>query len=274
VEAADPGLVVIGCFGLGIALVCLIGVAVNGRFVEPEGKLLDAATFCFGVGVYALTVALLLPLAGFSPVTRRRWRRAFYIYPVYGLVLESAQAFRGLDPRFTEAGDPIDVVAGIVFGLTALLTAVLFAILGGQFFRRDVLDERPVLRLGIRYGVASVATSFGVGIVMSFNDGRDTGDDGNLLLAHGLGVHGIQVLPLIALLVSVSATSSQRAIVHVAGTAWLAATVAALAQAMRGEAPTAMGPLNLVLVASVALVLAVAVYSLVSWRRTVSLRIT
>jgi hypothetical protein len=63
-------------------LVCLIGVAVWGRTVEPEGKLLDAATFCFGVGVFTLTVALLLPLAGFSPTGRRRWRRGFYVFAV------------------------------------------------------------------------------------------------------------------------------------------------------------------------------------------------
>ena len=54
------------------------------------------------------------------------------------------------------------------------------------------MADRRVLRLGIRYGVAAVALSFSVGIVMSVNSGRKIGDEGNLLVSHGLGVHGIQ----------------------------------------------------------------------------------
>jgi hypothetical protein len=53
------------------------------------------------------------------------------------------QAFRGLDPRFTDAGGVMDVIAGIVFGFTALLLAVLAAILGIRFFRPDVLTGDP-----------------------------------------------------------------------------------------------------------------------------------
>ena len=154
---------------------CLVGVAVEGATIPPEGKLLDAATFCFGVGVFTVTIALLLPLAGYSPAARRRWRRAFYVFAVYGLVLESVQAFRGIDPRFTEAGSGLDVVAGVVFGITAALNVVLFVVLGVRFFRSDVLADRPVLRLGIRYGVVAVAISFAVGVVMSVNSGRDIG---------------------------------------------------------------------------------------------------
>src|SRR5262245_7270342 len=75
----EPGLFAVGVAGLVLAVVCLVGVAVRGASIPPEGKMLDAATFCFGVGLFTLTVALLLPLAGYSPEGRRRWRRAFYV---------------------------------------------------------------------------------------------------------------------------------------------------------------------------------------------------
>ena len=208
VVGREPGLFVVGVAGVVLAGVCLIAVAVRGRFIPPEGKMLDAATFCFGVGVFTLTVALLLPLAGYSPPARRRWRRAFYVFAVYGLVLEPLQAFRGLDPRFTEEGGQVDVVAGIVFGLTAVSNTVLFVILGLRFFRSDVLADRPALRVGVRYGAAAVALSFAVGIVMSVNSGRHIGEDGNLLLSHGLGVHGIQTIPVVALLVAAAGTTA------------------------------------------------------------------
>jgi hypothetical protein len=232
----EPGLVTVGAVGLGLAALCLVAAAVRGRFIPPEGKMLDAATFCFGVGVFTLTISLLLPVAGYNSSTRRRWRRAFYVFTVYGLALESIQAFRGLDPRFTEAGGPLDVGAGIIFGFTALLHTILFVLIGLQFFRSDVLSDRRELRLGVRYAAVAVALSFAVGIVMSINSGRQIGDDGNLLLSHGLGVHGIQALPVAALLFAVG-TRAAPTWLHAAGIGWLAACTAALAQALLGHPP-------------------------------------
>jgi hypothetical protein len=227
----------VGTLGVALSVVCMVGVVVNGRTVAPEGDLFAAATFCFGVGVYALSVALLLPLAEYSPQARRRWRRAAYLFLVYGLVLEPMQAFRGLDPRFTEEGNTVDSVAGIVFGAAAGLTTVLFVLLGRRFFRADVLGERPVLRLGIRYGVAAVGISFAVGVVMSINKGRTIGDDGNLMIAHALGVHGLQAMPIVGLVVAAGALAQPRRWVHAAGIGWLTACVAALVPALLGESP-------------------------------------
>jgi hypothetical protein len=265
---AEPGLSAVGAVGLVIAAACLVGVMVRGRYVPPEGKLLDATTFCFGVGVFTLTIAVLLPLAGYSTTARRRWRRAFYVFAVYGLVLESLQAFRGLDPRFTEEGSQLDVIAGIVFGLTALSNTVLFVLLGYRFFQPDALAERPVLRVGIRYGVAAVALSFAVGIVMSVNSGREIGDEGNLLLPHGLGVHGIQAIPIVALVLSAAAvTTPVPGWLHVAGIGWLTACAAALAQALLGDPPLEASVLTTVIVAGLALWAAGASHALLTWRR-------
>jgi hypothetical protein len=261
----EPGLSAVGVAGLGVAAVCLVGVAIRGRYVEPEGKLLDAATFCFGVGVFTLTVAVLLPLAGYTPAGRRRWRRAFYVFAVYGLVLESVQAFRGLDPRFTEAGSQLDVVTGIIFGVTAALNTLLFVLLGLRFFRSDVLADRPVVRLGVRYGVAAVWISFAAGIVMSFNSGREVGD-GNLLLSHGLGVHGIQAIPAVALLVAAARTAPVTTWLNVAGIGWLAACSAALLQALLGDPPLEASLLTAVIVAGVTLWAVGAGQALLTWR--------
>lgn len=267
----ERGLSAVGVAGLVIALLCLIAVAVRGPFIPPEGKMLDAATFTFGVAVFTLTVALLLPLAGYSESARRRWRRLYYAFVIYGLVLEPLQAFRGLDPRFTSAGGPADVIAGIVFGPFALLNTVLFVILGLRFFRADVLDDRPALRLGIRYGAVAVALSFSVGIVMSFIQGREIGEAGNLLTAHALGVHGIQALPLVALLL-VWAGSARPGMMwlHAAGAGWLSACAATLVQALLGRPPLEPTMLPALTAVGLALWVAVAGYTLVAWRRTAS----
>ena len=240
----EPGLFAVGLAGWLLATVCLVAVGIHGRHLEPEGKLLDAATFCFGVGLYVLTVAMLLPVAGFSDTARRRWRRAFYVFPVYGFVIEPLQSFRGIDPRFTDEGEPIDGIAGALFGVTAVLTTVLFLLLAVQFFRRGVLADRPVLLLGVRYGVVSVVFSFGVGVIMSVNRGRELGDDGDLILAHAIGVHGLQTMPILALAVMASTLSQPGRRVHVAGAAWLTACIGALLQALFDEAPMEPAPLS------------------------------
>ena len=150
--AREPGLVAVGVAGLVVALLCLIAVAVRGSFIPPEGKMLDAVTFSFGVGLFTLTVALLLPLAGYSQAARRRWRRAYYLFAVYGLALESIQSLRGLDPRFTEAGGPLDELAGVIFGVTAGLNTVLFLIPGASLLpdRRDARSTNSPARDPLR----------------------------------------------------------------------------------------------------------------------------
>jgi hypothetical protein len=87
---------------------------------------------------------------------------------------------------------------------------------------------------------------------MSVNGGRDLGDDGNLLLAHGLGVHGLQALPLVAVAAAASTATRPRQWVHVAGGAWLAACGAALLQATLGRSPIELSVLSVTIVAGVA----------------------
>lgn len=273
----ERGLSALGVAGFLIALLCLGAVMVRGPFIPPEGKMLDAATFTFGVGIFTLTMAVLLPLAGFSEPARRRWRRLSYIFVVYGFVLEPVQAFRGLDPRFpgvpsaSNAGGLVDRIAGPIFGVTALLFTVLFVILALRFFRADVLDDSPAFRLGIRYGAVAVTLSFGVGIAMSALQGRVIGEVGNLLPAHALGVHGIQAVPLVALLLTWVETARRGTMwLHVAGIGWLSALAGTLVQALLGRPPLEPSILTALMVVGLALWVAVASYAFVAWRRTAS----
>ena len=68
--------VVVGCALLGFALagVCAGVAGVRGSWsVPPEGRLLDALKFEVGVGIYFLTLAMMLPLARMSERGRRWW---------------------------------------------------------------------------------------------------------------------------------------------------------------------------------------------------------
>ena len=268
--AREPGLTAIGLAGLAVGSVCLVAVAALGRSIAPEGKLLDAATFTFGVGVFMLTMALVVPLADCSDGAGRCVRSGFYILAVYGLTVESVQAFRGLDPRFSDAGGPIDVTIGAVFGVTALIMTAATVVLARRFFRADVLADRPALRSGIRFGFVAVLLSFAIGILMSALSGRTTATGGNLLPAHALGVHGIQAMPVAALLIAAAPRIRDPAVlVGVAGIGWLLACVAALVQALVGLEPSAPSIFTALVVVGLAtwLVAVAGPWARAMWRR-------
>jgi len=254
-----------GLVGLGLAGVALVGVAFHGPVKPPEGKLLDAATFNLGVGIFLLTIALVLPLAGLRDRGQRRLRRLFLAFAGYGFTVETVQSFRGMDPRFSPLHAPIDMVVGGLFGLNALLLTVAFIALGLRFFRTDVLPERPVLRLGIRYGAVAVGISFAVGILMSVIRSRTIGEAGNLLPAHGLGVHGIQVLPVAALLILWGGVARPARWMHAAGAGWLLAVGAVLVKALLGRPPLDPSPAAVLAVAGLLTATAVIGRGLLAW---------
>ena len=142
---------------------------------------------------------------------------------------------------------------------------VLFVVLGMRFFRRDVLAHRPIVRAGIRFGVVSVNLSFAVGVLMSVTKGSTIGDDGDVLIAHALSIHGIQTIPAVAVLTS-SASGAQT--VHAAGTGWLVMCVATLCHALLARHPFEWSLLNAVAVAGLALWVASAATTSLRWLRT------
>jgi len=233
-----PALVVMGFVGIGLGLICLaVMFARGGVPIPPEGDLHKPATFNIAVGIYILTTALLLPSAGFSERGRKRWVRWNVGLFAYAYIIETVQVFRGLDPRFSRHGTPLDQIAGGVFFLTALGVMVLFIIMAVKFFRRGRPDADSPVILAIRYGTAAAMGAFIAGIWMSVIQGRTTGAAGNILPLHALGFHGLQAVPLIALLLLWSGYDSgeTRKWVHATGIVWVAACAAVAWQTIAGR---------------------------------------
>lgn len=250
--------VVVACAGLAFALaaVCAGVAAARGSWtVPPEGRLLDALKFEVGVGIYFLTLAALLPVAGMSERGRKWWVTSTAVIAVYFLLIETVQAVRGLDPRFTQHGGTVDQVAGGVFGLTALATIALFAILARRFFRNDVLPDHPPLRTGIRYGIAAIAFAFGTGITMSVLTTRIVAETGSLMPLHAAGFHGLQSVPLVAFIGAWSSLDprSQARLTHAAGAGWLLLCTGLLLQAAAGDHLTTLSPPGLLAATGLAL---------------------
>ncbi len=264
-------LAALGFAGIVLGLICLAVMAArHGVPIPPEGDLHKSASFDIAVGIYLLTIALLAPSARFSPRGKRHWVGWNVALFTYGYTLETVQIFRGLDPRFSRHATSLDQILGGVFFLVALGTMVLFIIMAVKFFRRGRPDADSPVLLAIRYGCVAALGAFSAGIWMSAIQGRQTGAAGNILPLHALGFHGLQAVPLIALLLLWSGYDADEARkwVHVTGTVWLAACAAVAAQTIAGRSVSEVSAGSLATAFLLAAWGGIALFAFWRWART------
>jgi hypothetical protein len=229
------------------SIVAAVWLARGGEPIPPEGELGKAITFNIGVGIYLLTVALIVPTAGFSEKSRRRW--TFWAAGIfaYSYSLETIQTLRGIDPRFTRVGGPIDQITGGLFALVAIGMIVTFAVMARRFFFRGRPDADSPVLLAIRYGCIATIVAFAAGLWMSAITGSRTGAAGNILPLHALGFHGLQAIPVVALLLVWSGADKieARKWVHSTAILWLAACAAVAWQTFIGRSVLEAAPATL-----------------------------
>lgn len=233
----ERAVIAAGVTGVAIGLVDFAIIAQRGSpLVPPGGDITKAATFCLAVGLYVLTLAPLIAAANLSARMHRVLVWWLVGVMVFSFALENIQIFRGIDPRFNRASLVSGILGGVFF-LVALTLIPHFILLTKRFFGGGHRITHPQLLLAVRYGIAAVMLGFLAGLWMSAVTGRQVGAAGNLLPLHAIGFHGMQAIPLLAILLvwgRVELPAAMRA-VHVAGSAWLAATLAIAAQTAVGR---------------------------------------
>jgi len=241
-------------------IVAAVWVVRGGEPIPPEGELGKAITFNLGVGIYLLTVALIVPTAGFSEKSRRRWTAWAAAIFAYSYSLETVQTLRGIDPRFTRVGGPVDRITGSVFALVAIGMIVTFMVVARRFFFRGRADADSPVLLAIRYGCIATIAGFAAGLWMSAILGSRTGATGNILPLHALGFHGLQAIPVVALLLvwSGADNAEARKWVHYTAIVWLAACAGVAWQTIVGRSVLEIAP------ATVATVFLLLVWSVIA----------
>jgi len=220
-------LVMMGMIGFFLAAICAIYVAVYGGEILPEGNVESAFSFNAAIAIFILSIAAFLPISGLSDRSRKRIRWGFAATILIGYGIETIQHFRGINPRFTQAGTITDIVVGIFFGLISLVLIALTVFVAISFFQKRNVIKHPFLILSIRYAFLSTMISFAAGIFMSVLQSRYTGQAGNFIVLHGLGFHALQTLPVLGWLIEQAESNEKRAraLLHIGSVSWLISIV-------------------------------------------------
>lgn len=196
--------------GLG----CLALVPFDDRTLLGLDPWIKPAKFFFSTSIYLWTLAWMLPLL---ECTRRVAfiRYSIFVSMVVEIVLIAVQSARGQTSHFNNT-TPLNAVIFATMGLFILLNTISIVLLLVEFLRQ----RRPAdhtLRRGIQIGlILFLFGSLEAGLMLRAQRHTVGAPDGgpglpfvnwstsygDLRVAHFLGIHGMQLIPLVAVLLT------------------------------------------------------------------------
>lgn len=265
----NPPLTVLVLGMVAALIVFVIGIVIDPRVITGAPAWLKPAKFAISIAIYGATLLWLLTFVTGRPrlVATISWLVALGVG--IEMVLIATQAFRGTTSHFNVAtafdATVFAVMAGVIAGVW-LLTALVAALL----FRRKFASPAIVwgVRLGLLISLVGMAIAFRMPrptpqqetlmdsagsspIIGAHTVGLEDGgpglpifgwstEGGDLRVAHFVGLHALQVLPILGWLLAMYAPAwisprDRARIVGIAGALWLALTLLTFWQALRGQ---------------------------------------
>jgi hypothetical protein len=250
IRRRDAWLYWTGWFHLALLAVMAVAAPFDDRMITGLNPWIKPMKFAASITIYVWTVAWLL--GHMRGPRRARWlvSRGVSAVMIVEILLIVLQAARGTTSHFNIKA-PLDALIFSVMGNMILINTLLVALLLVLFFRR--LPELPPSYVwGIRLGLAVLLAGSMVGAAMVAHGAHTVGAAdggpglplvnwstraGDLRVSHLLGLHALQVFPLVGWILSRKVASERAA---TAGTVLFAlvytgATWAAFAQARAGR---------------------------------------
>jgi hypothetical protein len=203
-----------------------------------EGPLSWRKPIVFGLsfGITLATVAWILPFLRVRAATGWFTVGILTATSLGEVLLITLQTWRGVASHFNES-TPFDAAVfstmGMLVGLVGLVTVFVTV---RSFFAQDA---PPSLAWAIRAGLVLMIVSQAVGVQMIVEGGNTFGSAGALKVPHAVTLHAVQVLPALAVLLSL-ADMSERSRVRTVGIGALGYALliaATMLQTYDGRAP-------------------------------------
>lgn len=210
----SQALILSGYFNIGLFFVCLGLSFVDPRTIAGVNAWLKPMKFCLSVSIYCFTLGVMLGLVdGFEKMCL--WvGRAVAVVMYIEQICITFQAARGVTSHYNiDSGfdGAVFAIMGICIALNTILDTVVFGLL--------VLVPLPTLATGVLWGIRLglmmfIAAGF-EGSLMIMHQGHTYGapdggpgmpwsnwsrEYGDLRVAHFIGLHSLQILPMVGLL--------------------------------------------------------------------------
>lgn len=277
----SPFLTVASLAHVALVAVALLGLALDPRLVLNEPAWIKPLKFAVSIAVYCATITWMV-----SFIQKPRWLAKIILFGTgFILSLESAwvvfQALRGVRSHFnfTTQFDAVSFqIMGLLIATLWFLNLILVVLLLVQRF------ERPILKWSLVWGLTIAILGGLTGIAMTeqetpaqraalengassdFSGGHTFGAEdggpglplvgwstvaGDVRVAHFIGLHGLQVLPLLGLAIDRFlkyrlATGRRMGLLFIGGTAYLGVVAITFQQALRGYSIISFDPLSVV----------------------------
>jgi hypothetical protein len=242
----------VGWANLGLALFLLGGLAFDDRLILGINPWIKPLKFALSIAIYLFTVALLLHGIRDAVPRSARWiSRGVVLSMSVEIVCIALQSGRGVPSHFNHSS-PFDEAVFSAMGLMIALNTLLMTWLLALYVRAPARLPRPVV-WGVRFGLVVFLAGSAVGGLMVNREAHAVGAPdggpglpllnwstqvGDLRVAHALGLHALQVLPLVGWAASRRQAWSEgrkTGTVLSVGTAYLIVTGGLLQQALAGR---------------------------------------
>ena len=213
--ARSPVLAGTAAFHLVMLLIAAGLCAFDSREVMGINVWIKPMKFMASFIIYLLTVAWLIAYLERPARLTRTIAWGVSICMAVGTILIFIQAGRGVRSHFNDAS-VLDLTIFSIMGVGAIIDALLMLIMLILFFYRQKKLPSPYL-WGIRLGIILFLAGAVVGGLISSHGGHTVGaadggpglpfvnwsvNAGDLRIAHALGLHGLQVMPILGYLLS------------------------------------------------------------------------
>lgn len=236
-------LCVFALFNIAVGVICFFMQFMDGVQLLGISRWIKPMKFYFSVGIMSGTFGwLMYYLHNQKKVYRISWMMAVLMFLENGLIL--MQSIRGTTSHFNVRSGGFNAIVFSIMGIVILLFMAVCIIVAVQFFRQKNFTMAPAYVWGIRLGIVFfIIFSFEGGVMVSRLSHTVGGNDGfaglpfinwstqygDLRIAHFLGIHALQLLPLAGYYIA--KTSKQ---LFVLAVIYLIADIALLVQALKG----------------------------------------
>ena len=272
------GLAMLSVLGL-----TLVGLAIDPRIVTGAPVWLKPAKFASSIAIYSFTLAWIFSYLERWPRTTRivGWTTA--VAMLVEMAIISGQAMRGATSHFNTS-TPLDLILFSVMGATIVVQTFSTIAVAIALWRNEFADAAlgSAMRLGMTITIVGALTgglmtsptrqqldAARAGQKMTVAGAHTVGapdggpglpgtgwstTHGDLRVPHFIGLHALQAMPLIALLIRRRAMVEglRVGLVQIAGAGYIGVFLILLSQALRGQSVLAPDTLTLALLASLA----------------------